>query len=336
MPDPIAPAPAAAPAAPTSKSAAPVKPSAAPVKPNPVGAKVEAGAAPAAPKPESTAPPSRLSRKEKIDGKEVELFATEEELWASHRKASTLDRRFEEVSNHRKEIAAEKARNEQMYARLTSPDEILNVFMEANPDADPIEVMSAILQKRLNEEDQNQDPNVRERRRLERENADYRTREEKAKEAEQAAEFQTRVDSARGQLAETFTQALELTKLPRNDITLELMAKAEKSNRSQGWQLTPQQLAAATEKSVNGLIESVLTNESTTDDQLLDAFPELTKRVHRAIVARFKARGAARASQPSDVTPRERRATTEEAPKQRVVSSKEEYEAFGGKGLRTI
>ncbi len=332
MPDPIA-APAAQPAA---SSGAPAKPSAAPVKPNPVvSTKPEVGTQTAAPKPESTLP-QRFTRKEKIDGKEVELQATEDELWASHRKASTLDRRFEDNARQQKEIAAERQRNEALMARIRDPNQMLAAFMEANPNADPVEVLSDILQARLREEEQLQDPNIRERRRLERELEGFKSQAQKAEETRQMLEQDAAVESAKNEIADKFSEALALTKLPKNDITIELMAKAESTNRKQGWNLTPQQLAKATEKSVSSMIESMLTNEETTDEQLLEAFPEFTKRVHRGIVARFKARQSGAPQKQTDITPRERRQSSEEAPKQRVVGSAEEHKVYGIKGLRTL
>lgn len=334
MPDPVA--PAAAPAAPPP-AAAPVKPSPVAVKPTSVQPQNSANGAPP-PKPESTLP-AKFTRKEKIDGKEVELSATEEELWAAYRKGSTLDRRFEEQARTTKEVAAERARVEQMYARIRDPEQLLALHMEANPEADPVEVLSSILQKRLHEEEQLQDPNIRERRRLERENAEYKTKETQAKEQAAQAEHQRQVDERLGEYAEKFQAALDKTKIPHNDITVKMMAELEFTNRAKGWNMTPEQLARATEKAVHGHFESLLTNETTTDDQLLDAFPALTKRIHRGIVARFKARQNGQPKQPSDITPRQRQATPDDQPKQRTVSSAEEYKEYeknGGKMLRTI
>lgn len=331
---------APAPAAPSSTpSVVPSKAPAAPVKPNPVGSgsAPAGGAAPVAAKPDPTTPPppARLTRKEKIDGKEQEISATEEELWAAYRKNSTVDRRFEEAAKERKEIAAEKQRVEEMYARLQSPEALLEVFMQANPEADPIEAMASLLRQRMEEEEQLNDPNIRERRRLERENAEYKSKEQKALEEQQAQVREQEFQTALQDLGQKFTEALALTKLPKNDITMELMAKAEKVNRTQGWNLSPQQLAAATEKSVAGMIEG-MTGEGVTDEQVLEMFPAFTKRVHKAIVARFKARGAA-GQQQQDITPRAPRPPEGQAPaKPRVMGSKEEQEAYGIKGLRTI
>lgn len=270
-----------------------------------------------------------------VDGKEQELSATEDELFAAFSQRSVAGKRFEEGARLRKEAAEETRRNQETMAKLADPRHLMDVFMKANPDADPVEVLASILQERMLEEEQLQDPNIKERRRLESENKKYKTAEQEARQAAEHAQVEEETQTEMNRIAGSFVEALKMTKLPSNDITVKLMAEAEASNRRQGWDLTPEQLARATEKSVHSLIESVLSNESTTDDQLLSAFPVLTKRIHKAIVARFKSRGSTQNAQPSDVTPRERRPSAEE-PRQRIVSSIEEHKAFGGKGLRTL
>jgi len=345
MPTPAAPVAPAAPAAPAAQT-----PSAAPVKANPVvPSKIPSHSAPAdkgaTPKPEGTTPPPaapvKFKRKEKIDGQEVELEADEDALWAAYRKERTVNQRFEQVAQQRKEIEAERQRVQDMYSELNDPtgEKLLALYMKQNPNADPVEVLSSILQKRLAEEEQLNDPNIRERRRLEAENKTFKEREAAQKREAQLARFEQEKQVALNELATTFGEALQLTKLPQSDTVMTLMAKAEHTNRQNGWKLTPQQLAKATEKEVHGLIEAIVGNPNATDDQVLDAFPALTKRIHKAIVARYKARqSAGQQLTPSDLTPRAKQPSAEEPPKQRVVNSKEEHEAYnlGRRSLRTI
>lgn len=343
--------PAAAPAAPAASTPAPA--AAAPVKANPQGGQPPvkptpvAGKPPAAgqppPKPEGTQPAAvqKFKRKEKIDGKEVELEADEDALWAAYRKEKTLDRRFEENARVQREIAAEKARVEAMYAELAGDptgEKLLETYLKAHPESDPVEVLSAILQKRLHEEEQLQDPNIRERRRLERENQQFREQAEKAKKEQVAAQQKAATEAELERLGTLFGEALQATKLPHNDITVRLMAEAEHSNRRNGTNLTPAQLAKATEKAVDSLIEAVVGDEKLTDEQVLDKYPALAKRIHRGLIARHKARQGKMAGQPTDLTPRANKPTTEQAPARRVVTSQQEHEAYGlGKrALRTI
>lgn len=341
---PVAAAPAPAAAAPAPSNGA-VKPTA-PVVPSKTGTPPPAGAAQGGqppPKPEGTAPPpgpQKFKRKEKIDGREVELEADEDALWAAYRKQTTVDRRFEENARVQREIAAEAARVKKMEQDIIGDptgEKMLELYMRAHPDSDPVDVLSAILQKRLHEEEQLNDPNIRERRRLENENKTLKEREAAAK--KQAAEVQQKQAVAQEleKLADTFSEALQQTKLPRNDVVLSLMAKAEHTNRKNGWALTPQQLAKATEKSVHSLIESIVGDESATDDQVLDAFPGLTKRIHKALIARAKARATSgQARQPSDITPRPVQPSTEERKELRTATSAEFHKAMNLKGLRTF
>lgn len=336
-----APAPAAAAPAPSNGT---VKPTA-PVVPSKTGAPPPAAGAqggPPPPKPEGTTPPGpqKFKRKEKIDGREVELEADEDALWAAYRKQTTVDRRFEENARVQREIAAEAARVKKMEQDIIGDptgEKMLELYMRAHPDSDPVDVLSAILQKRLHEEEQLNDPNIRERRRLENENKTLKEREATAK--KQAAEVQQKQAVAQEleKLADTFGEALQLTKLPRNDVVLSLMAKAEHTNRKNGWALTPQQLAKATEKATDQLIEAVTTDESLTDDQVLDRYPGLVKRIHKALIARAKARTAAgQVRQPSDITPRPVQPSTEERKESRTATSAEFHKAMGLKGLRTL
>ncbi len=338
---PAAPSPAPS-SAPASGGGAPAKSSAQPVKPNPVGGGSRNQQEPAgtgAPAPQPTTP-QRHKWTAKIDGKEQEFEASDDDLRGAYLQRRGAEQRFQESARLKKEAAEERARAEQTMAQFADPtgEKMLEVFMRTHPDADPIEVLATILQKKMHENEELQDPNIRERRRLERENAEYRTKDEQAESARVEAEQAKEVDFHVQKIAKTFKDALQLTKLPVNDITVEMMAKVEKERRSQGWELTPEQLARSTEKAIGSLVEGMLTDETTTDEQLLAAFPKLTQRVHKAIVARFKAKQAGGQQRPSDITPRERRPSAE-APqpgKQRVVSSAEEHKLYGGKGLRSL
>lgn len=338
---PAAPAPAGnstpAPAAPAGGSAPAAKPAggAPPVKPTQAGAPPPPGGA-AKPAPQPTTP-QKFKRVEKVDGKEVELEATEDELWASHRQRTAADRRFEEAARIRKEAAEESRRTEGTLARLKDRKEWIKAIREANPDADVAHELAQELQQLLHEEEQLQDPNIRERRRLEQENQTLREAEEQRQNADLQRQHEEQVAAETEKWAGLFTEAIELTGIPVNDITMSLMAQAQMTAKKRGIPLTPEKLAASTKKAVHGLIESIVANESVTDEQVLDAFPSLTKRIHKAIVARYKSRKETGQKPTADLTPRARKPTEHADPeKPRTMSSADEHKAYGIKGLRTI
>jgi hypothetical protein len=193
------------------------------------------------------------------------------------------------------------------------------------------------LQAMLHESEQMADPATRERKRLEAEVQKLRQAEQQRLQQQREQERASAVEQESDRWASLFTEALKATPLPANDITMSLMAQAQMTARQRGIELTPEKLAGATVKAAHGMIEAILAHEGTTDDALLDAFPALTKRIHRAIVARYKARQAGGST--GDVTRRVAPAPTEPTKPAgpRVVSSREESEAYGlRKGLRTI
>lgn len=333
MPTPAAAAPVAS--APAAAPAGSAKPNgAAPVKPNPVGGAAAPKAAQTTPPPQSTAP-VKHKWVDKIDGKEQEFEATDEDLRAAYRHRNASETRFQEAARLRKETAAEAERVSQTMAKIADKNEWFKALREAHPDADMTELLAERLQSLLAEEEQLQDPNIRERRRLEQENEGYRTKEAKAAEDAAAAEHEAEVKQHTERWAGLLKEGLALTKLPANDITLRFMAEAQHTARQRGWDLTPQQLAGAAEKGVFELVEGILSNEGTTDEQLLNFLPKLTQRIHKAIVAKFKAKRAGPGAAP-DLTPRAKRPVAEEQKGPRVVSSQEEHKAYGIKGLRTL
>ncbi len=333
-------APAAAPAPSNGASA---KPSGNVVKPNPVSAPPNMSGgkqAAAAPVPQTTTPPEPARHKwtDKIDGKDVEFDASDDDLRAAYRLRSASDRRFNESAAMRKEAAAEAQRAEQTLAKIRDRKQVLKEFKEANPDVDMTAYLADELQQLLDEEEKLQDPNIRERRKMQSELDGYKTREEQAKHEAEFKAQETEVNQHRERWAGLFKEAIGLTKMPVNDLTMKMMADAQYTARQKGWDLTPPQLAQALEKGVGKLVEAILSNEGTTDDQLLDAHPALVQRIHKALVARSKARKAGN-GQPSAVAPQQRRLSTEanaEQNKLKVLNSKDEAAAYGTKGLRTI
>lgn len=337
MPGEVAPAAPAAPAAPSSSGggAPPAGGSPPPASGAPAGQPPVAGNAPPAPQA-----PKYLEREEKVDGKSVKLRASEEELWAAYRKGTTVDRRFEEVAQHRREVAERAAALEAREKKLKEGS-IAATLKEIRGDQfDPVEALTNELQQLLNEAEQNADPNVRARKQAEARAAALELEKQQMVQKQEQEQFQAEVAEKRAKLGQEFTAALQLVKLPKNDQTVALMAQAYRTAKSQGMNLTTEQLARSTQKLAAQFVEHATMTES--DDELLDLYPNLAGRIHKALVARYNKRkagvGAAPAPgqppAPNPNTPAERRPAEDAKPK--LLNSKEEHEAYGIKGLRTI
>ncbi len=352
MPDPVA-APAAAPSSNAGSSPAPVKP-------NPVGGsspgKTNGSSPVVSIKPQPTAPPAQQTAPQKhkwtakVNGQEQELEATDEDLRGAFLQRTAAERRFEESARLRKEAADERSRAEQTMARISDKKQWLKALRESNPDMDPTEFLANELKSLMEEEELLQDPNIRERRRLEQENEGFRAEKTKADQlrVKQEQEQQTKVETDR--IAGKFKEALSLTKLPINDMTVRMMAEAEWTNRERGWDLSPEKLAQSVEKAMRSQVEAIvahdddsqfdpadLSSSADADKSVLGAFPKLTARIHRAIVREYKRKQAGGVQRPTDMAPRERQQDpTAEQGRPRVVSSAEEQKIYGLKGLRTI
>lgn len=292
------------------------------------------GAAPtqnAAPAPE----PKYLTRKEKVDGKEVELRATEEELWAAHRKGSTVDRRFEEAAQLRRSIAEEKAAVEARRKELREGDWLETLRKERGEKFDAVQELTERLQLLLNDEEKNLDPRNRELADTRRQLAEAQEKERTRMQTEAQQQFEAKVAEQRTALGARFTEALKVANLPRNDQTVALMAQAYRTARDHGMRdIGPEQLAKATQKLAFGFVESVLKTED--DDQLLELLPALTQRIHKALVGRYnKRKNGPPAAVPNKVQNPNQPAESREG-EPRIVRSREEAEAYGIKGLRTI
>jgi hypothetical protein len=121
-------------------------------------------------------------------------------------------------------------------------------------------------------------------------------------------------------------------KLPKNDVTMEAMLKAQSVAEQHGYELTPEQLAKETHRvfaeGVDGLCEGV-----EDDEEVLEMFPKLTRRVHAGLIKRHQRRvtesGAPRAIPPT--RPEDRKVEAPVAEKgPRVLNSAAEDKAYFG------
>lgn len=228
------------------------------------------------------AKPQRFKRKLKIDGKEEEHEATEDELWAAHRERSTVKRRFEEAAKLRKEAEDSAKKSTELTERLKkSPMKVLRELGYTSEQA--LDILSGDFEEQLAEDEKS--PAQRELEALRREKAEAAKAEAaRGKEAstrEEEAAFAKEADED----ALLIGEALKLSKLPKDDLTFEVMAKAFYSNKRNGIGLTHEELAKATTAQIGSHIDGLLS--SMDDDGVLDAFPKASKRIALALKARY-------------------------------------------------
>ncbi len=309
MPDAIG-APAASPAAPTETPAS-------------AGAPAE-GAPPAEPKP--SAP---LKRRMKLDGSEVEVVAKDEDdLWSSHRLKTASFKRMEEAARLRREAEEYKRQVEERESKWKQDP--LEAWKEANPEADSVEFLTQRLQALLEEGAADPATKALRAERAKREAIEKQLKDRETR--EQEAEFQQKLQQEMHALGERFQKALDTCKLPRNDVTLELMAKVYHANKEHGVGLDEKELAQATREAMAESVEGL--TDGVEGEALLVMFPKLTQRIHKALLASYAAKKGVQRSvtPPPDKQPQAR--TKQDGPK--MVSSAEEFAAYGIRGLRTI
>jgi len=287
--------------------------------------------------PQSPAP-SRFKRKETINGKEVELEASEEELWASYRKNKAADQKFEEAARLRKE--ADQVRRQQAElseALRRDPRKVMELLRDQGIE-DPLDFVANALQAELVEAERLADPNVRRAHEAEQKLKQLEQQQQEQLKAQTQQQFEAEVNQELDRIGQLFSDAVALIPdLPKDADTLALMAELEEVNRRQGLGLTPQQLAQDVRDRVIGRGTGML--KKLAPERLLQVDPELTKMFHRALVADWKAKEAARQGQPPPQSqPPPAPASSQQAPSgPRVLTDREEAELlWGGKGKRVL
>ncbi|MDX2014150.1 MAG: hypothetical protein SFW67_28385 [Myxococcaceae bacterium] len=259
-------------------------------------------AAPTTPPGASTGGVSRFTRKDIINGKEVELAATEDELWASYRKTRAADERFEAAAKMRKEAEAARARLERYKATLaTNPAALREYLREEFGVENPADLMANALQATLEEEERMNDPNVRERTEAQRRAAEAERKLQEYETQQKTAAFEAEVNREMERIGQLFTDALATVDLPADDDTLQIMATLESENRRRGLNLDPAALASAVQDRVVKRGAGVL--KKVPPEKLLAIDPELTQAFRKAMVAEFQAKQAAKNAPPPAPAP---------------------------------
>jgi DNA repair exonuclease SbcCD ATPase subunit len=288
----------------------------------------------AAPEPTPAQVATRFKRKEVLNGREVELEASEDELWASHRKARAADQRFEEAARLRKEAQTYQQQQAQMLADMKSNPRAVMKMLRENGIEDPMDFIANALQGELAEEERLQDPNVRARVQAEERLQALEQEREEYQQQQQQQQLDQRVNVELERIGSLFDAAVQELggDLPSDDDTFAIMAELEMVNRRRGLEITPQQLARLTKERV--IDRGVSTLMKHDNARLLALNPELTMKFRKALVEEYNAKQAAQqnpAARPPAPPPPARPA---DAPK---LSDKEEHERlFGKRVLRTI
>lgn len=252
----------------------------------------------ASPKPKPP-PAQKLKRKMTVDGKETEIEASEDELWSALNQQTVSRKRYEDAAKLRKEAQSAQQQHNQVI-ELLKQGKIRQAISGLNPDLDATEALAAELNELLNEQDEMADPATRAMRKAERERDEYKDQLNRRQYDEDVKVFEASVQQKAQEFETQFEEALGLVNVPKNDITMRLFAEHWKQNRDDELGLTPAQLASEVEASTIGLgADTLLAIED--DEALLDKRPDLTKRYHKALLARGEKRRAAAAAPPPPI-----------------------------------
>jgi hypothetical protein len=240
--------------------------------------------------------PQRFSRVEKVNGKEMKLEATEDELFAALRhKAATMEaakRNAEERRKFQEErqafLAEQKRLGEDPFHHLRS-----------DPNFNELQWLQDRLHGalRANERSPLEIENERLRNEMQRYQEEVSRRDQEAK---SAAELEQENNELRA-LGANFARALKEGKFPANDLTLDIMGKMHFEAEENGIELSPGELVQETRRMYAEALDNCADNME--DAQLLEAFPKFSAKLHRALVAKYKAMQAGGQQQPSAAPP---------------------------------
>lgn len=285
--------------------------------PPPGGAPAQSSPGSAAAPKQPATQPTRLTRKEIVNGKETVLEASEDELWSSHRKARAADQRFEEAARLRKETEAKLSQQAQLTEALKKDPRAVLSFLREQGVENPLDWVANALQAELAEEERLADPNVRARVEAERKAQELEERF-KAQEFEKTQQaFDSNVEAELEKIGAVFDGAIQELggDLAADDDTFAIMATLESENRRRGFNLSPKQLAEMTRERV---VKRGVSNLLKFDDaRLLAAHPELTAKFRKALVDDYNARQAAKAAPPAAAPQQTQQSSQPAAPPKR-------------------
>lgn len=301
------------------------------------------GAGGSAPKPGTATPPGTgspgvpvpvqtFARKLKINGKEVEAKATEDELWDSHRQVASVGEARRTLAAERKEMQTQlaewKARQE---AAAEDPLLFLREKLKAEGrELDETDYYTRQLHERLSREPK--DPReaellARERQIYERE-ALIRADEENRQAAIEGHKEKVELN----RVGTLLLKALAPSGLPKDDAILDMAAKLYFDARDAEIELSEEEILKGTMETVTSHQKALF--DKLTGDQILDTFPDASRKIHEALVARYKAKQAA--PPPAPVQPAQSAGQAPPTGRTELEAHRELEKAAGRRILRTI
>ena len=274
-------------------------------------------------------PPAKLKRKLVVDGKETEIEASEDELWSALNQKTVSQKRYESAAKLRKE-AEETAQQHARTIDLIKNGNIRQALAELNPELDATETLAHQLEELLNESEKEQNPTERELRKARKEADKYKGELERRQHEEDMRTFESHVTAKREEFVEKFSAMAKSANLPESDAALEAFAKHWKANQENELGLSDEQLAQEVRNEIwIKPIEMLLGVGD--EEEFLNLSPELTKKYHKALLARHDRRRAARQQPAESTEPQQPR-----QPRVAAEPSREELVAAKIAGFKTI
>lgn len=235
------------------------------------------------------------------DGKPIKRRASLTALTTSFRREQAVNRKIQEQQAEIQRLASE-AKETQRLKELREKGDVLGLLGK-DTKLNRAEVLAKALRAELDREKQLADPIQKEllekAERLEQVEGEL----DATKRAQYEREFNAEVERNLEEISERYMKALETMKLPKNDITLSLMAGADRTNKQLGLKLTDAQLAAETMKGAAEMVDGLLDNLSPL--QALETFPKLARLIHQGLIERGNQRK--NGTQAQQLAPREKR-----------------------------
>lgn len=279
--------------------------------------------------------PTYLEREVKRGDKMVKEKITHEAAWNAYGREKAFNQKSQELIERERKAQELEQRIAQAQQGLTAKS-VRDVIRERK--GDQIAELSTALREAIEEEKKSQDP--QQRALLEKAGQVEKLQSElngiRSKEVREQVR-QTAIRELERMSAE-FMPALDAVKLPKNDITMELMSRASETAKQLGYQLSSEQLARETHKMFESMIESTLEGHVNPED-VLEAFPKLTRKIHEALLLRHQ-RVSGQPKPATQVAPTEpgtrppSKQGEEKGP--RLMNSAEEHKAYGIRGLRSV
>lgn len=245
---------------------------------------------------ESKAPPAKVKWKDKVNGQEVELEATEEDLRAAYRQRKSVHDTARQSAEERKAAQAERAAAAKERAELEQ-DELVRIRRQKqkDPNFDELGALTKYIQQQIERE--SEDPGQRALK--EKDAIIQRMQDERKQEGLRRQEAQER-HAEQQMLSKTGAHlmgALEQLGLPKSDFWLERTAMAHwTALEEKGLDLTPAELAAETKRETAEVLDQMAGGMD--GEQLLNTFPEFGRKILAAALARHKAKVASGAPTP--------------------------------------